>query len=168
MNIEINENSNMIENQSSFDIMYGGYPSSYNGCAWIALFNMYVNRVEKCDKLSCSDSLLVINGIIRELEKRLCFNGKFGTSIFSVEKYMNDIYKKDAQISFWKKDLENLKDGIIYFFNGKAIHFSYFNKKDGKFIFHNINGKYVSYDSIKDFINNNCILKVCMIVYDEF
>lgn len=121
-----------IVNQSLLrGIPFGKYPSSKNGCGWVAIYNL----------MKALGNEKPYEEIIEALVPYALFRGLLGTRMPGLKKYIRGQgYAMDT--SFSKADFEKLASGsqagIIYYGTGKTYHFTaYQNKGDGTYRFFN-------------------------------
>lgn len=80
------ETTGFIEYQSRCDWKYGKFPSSYNGCGWIAFYNL--TRLIFNDK----DFVKVASETLNSFEKTVDLKGILGTSVFDMLRHLKEKY----------------------------------------------------------------------------
>ena len=153
----INQTNGFIEKQESFwDMKYGAYNLSENGCGLIATYNVLHDLTGK--------DYINFPLIIDSLEKDgIILSGLFGTSMVAIEEY----FKKNGfktKFSTKKENYDKLGEEcdalILTIYNNKknileAIHTFAITKKDGKFYLHNQKSSYLgsnAFNSITDIL----------------
>lgn len=136
------EDDGYIEYQSKCSLPYGDYLTSYNGCGWIAVYNYLYYYVSRNNLNSVSNEDIEIYSRY-ELQKHLAFGGLFGTSVFCVRNILSDlICKHKICLTLKGRVCYNNKCGIVLYFTGSALHYSFFEKiSNDMYIFHNVDGK---------------------------
>lgn len=112
------------------DLKYGRYPSSKNGCGWIAAFNIQklLGNEQPPEKIA------------GELSRTLIFGGKFGTMLVALLRYLS---KKGIRYSvyFTKKQAiihsRDVRCGILLCRYGRYGHYISFENNGGRFRFFN-------------------------------
>lgn len=99
-------------------IRYGRCGSHYNGCGWIAAYNL----------LHCCGIDLSPESVCRALEKSLRFGGKFGTFPCALLKFLRQYLPISLKICGQKK-FEKLSHtpGIILYWTGRSAHNVHFS-----------------------------------------
>ena len=74
----LSDDNYIINQEYTYNIKYGNNTSDYNGCGWIACYNIcnYLHKEFKVDY------------IIKYLEKYLWFNGSWGTNLTGIYKFL--------------------------------------------------------------------------------
>lgn len=131
-----------IEYQNRYtDTYLGKYPMSYNGCAIIALYNLYAFSGRKIDNLEGFENLSYIR---KWFNKVVYFGGKFGVMPWQVCKFM-----KQHGIKF-KTDIVKTKNAKNYLAknDGNVFIMMYAEQETAHYIFidnfgepHNTYGK---------------------------
>lgn len=127
----LNEEGYIINQGLIKDVNFGKYPSSKNGCGWIALYNL----------MKILNNETPYKEIIEALTPYIWFKGLTGTRLNIIKKYIrNKGYAMDC--SFCKSKYETLAEksagGIIYYGTGRSYHFTAFKTlPDGKYHFYN-------------------------------
>lgn len=145
------EDDGYIEYQSRCDLPYGKYKSSYNGCGWIAFYNLY--RTIYGQPMAEEQ----LERIHKAFNNTVDLWGIFGTSLFDMLKHMKRQYdnnKINAKFRIMRSHYSgNLpRHGIIYYFTGHSLHYVAFEREGWDFIFHNVESKIVtkSMDEFED------------------
>ena len=143
-----------IINQNNTDnIPYGNNISNYNGCGWIACYNL-CKYLEK--DMSASE-------VINFLEKYLWCNGSFGTSLNGVRKFMQSL-GFDVKTLIGKKAIAKYapRFGIIFYFHGKGCHYVFFYRYDNsKYRFLNISKKDYDLRSLSKMLDDEVRCGTC-------
>lgn len=136
------EEDGYIEYQSKCSLPYGKYLSSYNGCGWIAVYNYLYYYISRNINNDISKQDLEIYSRYT-LQKSLFFGGLFGTSVFKIKELLSDLICKHKIVLTIKGNIcYNNKCGIVLYFTGIALHYSFFEKiSNDMYIFHNVDGK---------------------------
>ncbi len=115
-------NQNLLKN-----LPYGMKQSNYNGCGWIAAYNF----LHACGRQKEYDT------VRQQLEDSLIFGGLFGTHIMQLYLYL----RRHGFHLHWacrpktaQKQAQRCKVGILFYFNGAALHFVTFVPADGQLL----------------------------------
>ena len=95
------------------NVAYGKYTSDYNGCGWIAAYNLF----RLCGIAAEPDEVRA------DLEKRLKFGGKFGTFPTELKRYLQK--KLDVKMKIRsRKSVAKMCSGrgILLYWTGKSAH----------------------------------------------
>lgn len=135
------DNNGYIINQLFLNnIKCGSYPSSKNGCGWVAIFNiMKILNDEK-----------PYTEILTDLTPYICFKGRLGIRLKTIEKYLTKHNYKFKKALFKSKFESLAKDsvgGIIYYGTATSYHYTTY-KNLGNGNFHFLNSVYGRYDDI--------------------
>lgn len=112
-------------------IPFGKYPSSKNGCGWVAIYNL----------MKALGNEKPYEEIIQALAPYALFRGLLGTRMPGLKKYIRSQgYAMDT--SFSKTSFDRLASrsqaGIIYYGSGKTYHFTaYRREENGTYRFFN-------------------------------
>ncbi|MBQ2755580.1 MAG: hypothetical protein IJF27_02795 [Oscillospiraceae bacterium] len=103
----------IIDQRKLGNIFYGKYTSDYNGCGWIAAYNL----------LKLCGVSVEPEEVRSALENSLRFGGKFGTFPFAIKKYL----KKHLSVKMKVRSRKQLKKlccgkGILLYWTGKSAH----------------------------------------------
>lgn len=127
----LSEDGYIINQAMLRDIPFGKYPSSKNGCGWVAIYNL----------MKALGNEKPYEEIIGALTPYVLFRGLLGTRMPGLKKYIRSQgYAMDT--SFFQTNFEKLASGsqagIIYYGTGKTYHFAaYQNKEDSTYRFFN-------------------------------
>lgn len=143
-------NDGLIINQSQLKtIPYGKYTSDYNGCGWIATYNVMKLLGEKVE----------VEEVLQYLNKYTILDGRFGTNPFGIKKYFQE-QNYDFRYAFLSRRLQAKKNaiGIILYTDFKNIHYVAFRREDRKFHFYNdIYGKEDDIRTLDEFLEGKKI-----------
>ena len=124
-------------NSNANKVLMGGYPSSFNGCGWIAIYNALISMGKFEHPAEIVKWLVENNG--------LSFGGAFGVKAKSVEEYFN---ASGYKANIFYKDFETHAK------NGDAVVMRYSWYKGGlNYGEHYIAGSYNSQASEYEFYN---------------
>lgn len=133
----------LIDQGKLTDLPFGKYPSSRNGCAWVAAWNLcqFLNRNKKtafpADEISAER-------ICQALSRTLLFGGKTGVHIFVLFFYLRFIKRIPLRMRISLRSLASKKcysGGILMYHTGCGFHYTTFLKQPaGKYRF--LNGVY--------------------------
>lgn len=155
-----------ITEQWKQDILYGKYPTTYNGCGWIATYNYIRTLSNICIPEVCE---FHAKNVKNYLEKTLHFGGALGTSPFAVRRFLEfeTEYKFDIKLKFPFQNYKPKKHGIVYYFDGRGIHFAHYNVKesnDGRRIwFYNVNERW-STETFEEFYGQFIYAPIYLII----
>lgn len=117
----LSDDNYIINQEYTHNIKYGNNTSDYNGCGWIACYNIcnYLHNEFKVDY------------IIKYLEKYLWFNGSWGTTITGIYKFLKHLKLPFKQV-IGKNNIIKFKPkyGIIFYMYDKGAHYTFFYKYD--------------------------------------
>lgn len=137
------ETTGFIEYQSKCDWKYGKFPSSYNGCGWIAFYNLLRYLFNDMDYVKVAD------GTLKMFSRTVNFRGVIGTSIFDMLHHLKKRY--DSETVEWKmRTMRKYRSanipmfGILYYFTGRSFHYVMFHRDGLTFTFHNVEGRVVT------------------------
>lgn len=143
-----------IINQNNIDnIPYGSYTSNYNGCGWMACYNL-------CKYLEVD---FKASNVIRFLEKYLWCNGAWGTNIIGVRKFMQSL-GLNVKTLVGKKAITKYapKFGILFYFHGKGCHYVFFYKYDtSKYRFLNVSKRDYDLRSLSKMLDDEVKCSAC-------
>lgn len=143
-----------IINQNNTDnIPYGNNISNYNGCGWIACYNLckYLKK-----DMNASE-------IINFLENYLWRKGSWGTNLNGVRKFMQSL-GLNVKTLVGKKAIAKCapRFGIIFYFHGKGCHYVFFYKYDAlKYRFLNISKKDIDLRSLFKMLDDEVKCSAC-------
>lgn len=126
----ISEDGYIIDQRQTDNLSFGRYPSSRNGCGWIAAYNFLkaIDRNPNPEKT------------LKELERTLLFGGRLGLHAVSLAAYLHrqNIPLQCAVTPFHAQQLaERCKAGIVLYRAGRTNHFAAFRRlPDGKLQFY--------------------------------
>ena len=143
----------IINQNNTNNIPYGNNISSYNGCGWIACYNLCKYLKRDMD----------ISEVIKFLEKYLWCNGSFGTSLNGVHKFMQSL-GLSVKMLVGKKAIANSSPrfGIIFYFHGKGCHYVFFYKYDSlKYRFLNVSKKDIDLRSLSKMLDDEVKCGTC-------
>lgn len=134
------ETTGFIEYQSRCDWKYGKFPSSYNGCGWIAFYNL--TRLIFNDK----DFVKVASETLNSFEKTVDLKGILGTSVFDMLRHLKEKYNSkyvDCKMRVMRRyrSANIPRFGIIYYFTGHSFHYVMFENNGFNFVFHNVESR---------------------------
>ena len=144
-----------IINQNYTDnIPYGNNVSDYNGCGWIACFNL-------CHYLGKQIKTI---DIINFLEGYLWYNGSWGTSLTGIHKFMKSIGLSVKTLIGKKAIVKNApKYGILFYFHGKGFHYAFFYKYDNtNYRFLNISHKEIDLQDLSQLLDKEVKYNTCV------
>jgi len=124
-----------IINQGAFtDLMFGKYPSSQNGCGWIAVYNYLKLQKKQAD----------MEKIRTQLAHTLFLGGKAGMSVILLYFYLLIFEKCKVKLHICLKNTASklcIPSGILMYHTGKSFHFIAI-KQEGKGQYRFFNGVY--------------------------
>lgn len=152
-----------IVSQPSFAaVPYGVKRSDYNGCGWMAAYNL-LHLLGRC-----ADWREVVRGM------RFCtlLLGLLGTDPFALRRYLRRRGVR-TKVFFRPSRAAAAADGhsgILMYWHGRGAHFTAFQPADGKHRFLNVrrgDGRHI--EAMADFLaaRSRAALVVCLIVRDE-
>lgn len=154
-----NESYYIYDQNSTKNIKYGKYSSDYNGCGWIAVYN-YLNYKIPASRYDEIEQR--INFIIESLSNGIWFNGKFGTRISQICKYLRKTEHVDAKLT--RKINLDIKRGILFYFTGSTFHYTFFHiLNNGLYRFYNVNND-IQEISFENFLKLNVKLRLFLII----
>ena len=121
----LSEDGYIINQGMLREIPFGNYPSSKNGCGWIAVYNL----------MKALGNEKPYEEIMEALTPYTLFKGLLGTRMPGIKKYIRSQgYAMDT--SFFKSSFEPLalgsQAGIIYYGTGKTYHFTAYQPTEEK------------------------------------
>ena len=136
----------IVDQKQLLGFPYGRYSSDWNGCGWIAAYNLL--RSQGRD-VSCEE-------IRREMSDRLRFGGFFGTSVGNVRSCLSRRGLKTALILGKRRALSaasKAPGGVLRFHDGEYPHYVAFSReRDGLCRFYNADSEEERYVlSMEDF-----------------
>jgi len=139
-------------------IAYGKFGSHYNGCGWIAVYNL----------LHALGDPVSPGEIHEQLMQDLHFGGRFGTGPFRLMRYLRRRGYR-TRFSFSVRSLQNGESGILFYWTGKPLHYVAFSaQKDGLYLFRNVApGIGETVMEIKSFLNRFSRLLLAVIRIDR-
>ncbi len=150
-----------IINQGVFtDLPFGKYPSSENGCGWIAAYNYLKLQNKPAD----------MEKIRTQLAHTLFLGGKSGMSVALLSLYLR--FFSHCKIGF-HIHLPNtaaklyIPSGILMYHTGKSFHFIAIQRKNkGQYRFLNgIYGEEQDIRTIKNFLKEHCNFPLLFMIY---
>lgn len=150
-----------IINQGAFtDLMFGKYPSSQNGCGWIAVYNYL-----KLHKMPAD-----MEKIRRQLAHTLFFGGKTGMSVILLYLYLRIFSGCRVRFRFHLRSTASklhISTGILMYHTGKSFHFIAVKREDkGQYRFLNaVYGRERDVRSMRTFFKEHCNFPFVVVIY---
>lgn len=150
-----------IINQSIFtDLLFGKYPSSQNGCGWIAVYNYLKLQKKPTD----------MDKIRNQLSHTLFRGGKAGMSVILLYLYLR--FFSHCKVGFHLHLPSTaaklyIPSGILMYHTGKSFHFiaiKYHSKGQYRF-FNGIYGKEQDIRTIRTFLKEHCNFPFLIAIY---
>lgn len=150
-----------IINQGVFtDLMFGKYPSSQNGCGWIAVYNYLKLQKKPAD----------LEKIRKQLAHTLFLGGKAGMSVILLYLYLRIFCGCKAKLRFHLQSTASklcISSGILMYHTGKSFHFIAINRENkGQYRFLNgVYGKEQDIRSMRAFFKEHCNFPFVVVIY---
>lgn len=149
-----------IINQSYLsDIRYGCRYSDYNGCGWIAAYNL----------LKCCGRRVEPSELIANAEKCLYLRGIFGTDPFRLRRMLNKKYSLGLKLRLTRgADLGNC--GILFYFHRHGAHFVAYTQEPpdcgaGVYRFFNASGAALHLETAPSLLKRKGLLHLALALY---
>lgn len=144
-----------IINQNNTDnIPYGNYISNYNGCGWIACYNLckYLGKEFKAVD------------IINFLENHLLRDGLWGTSLIGVYKFMKALGLQVKTRIGKKSIVKNAPNfGVLFYLHNSGCHYVFFYKyNDLYYRFLNVSNKDTDLQDLSETLDKHVKYNTCI------
>jgi len=150
-----------IINQGVFtDLMFGKYPSSQNGCGWIAVYNY----------LKLQHMPVDMDKIRRQLAYTLFLGGKAGMSVILLYFYLRIFSGCKVRFRLHLRSTASklsISSGIFMYHTGKSFHFIAVKRENkGQYRFLNgVYGKERDVRTIRVFLKEHCNFPFIVAIY---
>lgn len=144
----------IINQSNTNNIPYGKHVSSYNGCGWIACYNL-CKYLEKEFKTA---------DIVNFLENHLWRDGLWGTSLIGVYKFMKSIGLQVKTRIGKKSIVKNTPNfGILFYMHNNGCHYVFFYKYDDScYRFLNVFNKELDVRDLSEMLNRHVKYNACI------
>ena len=112
----------IIRQKDTAHIPFGKFPSSKNGCGWIAVYNFLKADGRPADW----------EKIRRDLEPLLLFGGRIGANVWVIRSYLRrrGVRLRSAVVLPQAKAItSDCRCGMILFFTGRSTHYAAFQRQ---------------------------------------
>lgn len=150
-----------IINQGVFtDLPFGKYPSSENGCGWIAVYNYLKLQKKEAD----------MEKIRNQLAHTLFLGGKAGMSVVLLYLYLRIILRCNVKFHIHLSNTAAklyIPSGILMYHTGKSFHFIAIQhkKKDQYRFLNGIYGREQDIRTIRTFLKEHCNFPFLVAIY---
>lgn len=150
-----------IINQNALsNLPFGKYPSSQNGCGWIAVYNYLKRQNKPAD----------IEKIRNQLSHTLFLGGKAGMSVVLLYLYLrifSGCRVKFRIHTFTTASKLYIPSGILMYHTGKSFHFITINyQSKGQYRFLNaVYGREYDIRTIRTFLKEHCNFPLLIAIY---